>query len=412
MEFIDSKFNYEKCEKHIEHLQKCILDNNRHPSINGFCHNNKISEAFINLNGNINSIETETTKTRIKAIKQNKNNEWIRHKQTKSNRMTHFLAEATKVGVKFQEVPEFRTRITIPIPITKENRNQFSDIEISEIFTHQATIELEKLPKWTVFTDGSTQIENKKCGWGAAIVTEMTQTKIKSCIVMGGAVGVVQNYAAELIAILAICEHASAGKQINIFTDSESSIKATYKFSDLTTRKQTRQPARPILKAIHENIQHKRLKLHLEHVKSHQALTNWKFHGNDIADRVAKIASNLNKNIFYWPNLEMGEAFVCMRNAVSNEILINDPRKEIAEILKLKQLENFKNSSQGIDIRSESSLVTLKKWQKETDGSEMESLGLTLWTRLFPTVLNFRKISSKEHLWPVCCVLCHRLHRQ
>ena len=109
-----------------------------------------------------------------------------------------------------------------------------------------------------MFTDGSTQLTTRKCGWGAIIATKTTPLKISNCVAMGGAVGVVDNYTAELMAILAICEIAPPEKRIKIYTDSTSSIDAIQSFSHLTTRKQNRQASRPTLKSITDAI-HKKI---------------------------------------------------------------------------------------------------------------------------------------------------------
>ena len=222
---------------------------------------------------------------------------------------------------------------------------------------------------------------------------------------MGGAVGVVDNYTAELMAILAICEIAPPEKRIKIYTDSTSSIDAIQSFSHLTTRKQNRQASRPTLKSITDAIHRKKLCIQFEHVKSHQPITNWQRHGNDIADRIAKISSAYNQNPNFWANLEMGEPYVCMKKIETNEVLVNDPRRQIAEILRQKQIQNWQDSSQGIDIRS--GLEKLQKWKRETKGTEIEDFGLIFWTRLFPTAINIRKIASKQQIWPVSCVFCH-----
>lgn len=235
----------------------------------------------------------------------------------------------------------------------------------------------------------------------------MTISRIESCVAFGGPVGVVNNYAAELMAILAVCEIAPLGTNIQIITDSLPSIQAISKFSSLTKRKQIRQPARPILNALNETVKNRHLSLRLEHIKSHQSVSDWKTHGNDIADRVAKLASHCNKNRYLSVNLEMGEGFVCMKRIDNDEPLINDPRREIAEILKQKEIVLWQDSSQGLTIRSTKGLEMLRKWKKETIGTDMESLGLILWTQLFPTSLNFKKISPKNQLWPVSCTFCH-----
>ena len=146
----------------------------------------------------------------------------------------------------------------------------------------------------------------------------------------------------------------------------------------------------------------KKLYIQFEHVKSHQPITNWQRHGNDIADRIAKISSAYNQNPNFWANLEMGEPYVCMKKIETNEVLVNDPRRQIAEILRQKQIQNWQDSSQGIDIRS--GLEKLQKWKRETKGTEIEDFGLIFWTRLFPTAINIRKIASKQQIWPVSCV--------
>ena len=96
-----------------------------------------------------------------------------------------------------------------------------------------------------------------------------------------------------------------------------------------------------------------------------------------------------------------------MKKVETGEILINDPCKEIAQIFKQKEIISWKESSQGLVIRSDFGFDKLKKWKKETFGTTKESLGLILWTQLFPTALNFKKIASKNHLWPVSCTFCH-----
>ena len=88
-----------------------------------------------------------------------------------------------------------------------------------------------------------------------------------------------------------------------------------------------------------------------------------------------------------------------MKKLETNQILINDPRKEIANIFKEKETISWKESSQGLVVRPNSALEMLNKWKKETLGSAMESFGLILWTQLFPTTVNFKKIASKKHLW-------------
>ena len=368
------------------------------PRLTDFATTIKTSELFINLNGNQDSIETN-------SIKQNQNGEWIRERQSKGNRISHFLERALKIGVKFQEVPDIKTKITKPIPLFKSDI--FNDVKVSEPYTSETLLYLQQRHSWTVFTDGSTKIEVGNCGWGAAIVTEMTKFKILSCIAFGGTVGIVNNYPAELMAILAVCELASFGTKISFYTDSLSAIDAISNFESLTTRKQTRQPARPILRAITSTIKNKQLQIRFEHVKSHQSVTDWKTHGNDIADRTAKIASTHNQKLSCHPNIEMGESFVCMKKIDTNEILINDPRKEIANIFKEKEITSWKDSSQGLVIRPKLGLEMLNKWKKETFGTAMESFGLILWTQLFPTTVNFKKIASKKHLWPVSCPFCH-----
>ena len=281
---------------------------------------------------------------------------------------------------------------------------EFHDVQITEIGSRTTEEKLQQMQQWTVFTDGSTKLKTGECGWGAVIATNMTPLHITNCIVMGGAVGVVNNYAAELMAILAVCEKASFGKKIDVFTDSKSSIESVRNFSNLTVRKQTRQPCRPILQKIQKAIYEKRLKSKFEHVKSHQPITNWKFHGNDIADRIAKIASVHNKTKALWPDFASGETFVSMKILESGEPLINDPRKEIAEILRNIRIKEWEDSSQGVDVRR--NIEIFKKWKKETSGTELEDFGLIFWTRLFPTVTNIKKIASKENLWPVSCTFC------
>ena len=133
----------------------------------------------------------------------------------------------------------------------------------------------------------------------------MTRFKIQSCIAFGGTVRVVNNYPAELMAILAVCELASFGVQISFYTDILLSINAISNFESLTTRKQIRQPARPILRAITSSIKNKRLQVRFEHVKSHQPVTDWKTHGNDIVDRIAKIAGTHNQKLSCHPDIEM-----------------------------------------------------------------------------------------------------------
>ena len=262
------------------------------PRLTDFATTIKSSELFINLNGSPHSIETMTAKSRIKTITQNQNGEWIRKRQSRGNRITHFLERALKVGVKFQEVPVIKTKITKPIPLFKSGT--LDNVKVSEPYNSETMMYLHQMRSWIVFTDGSTKIEVGNCGWGAVIVTHMTNAEILSCIAFGGTVGVVNNYSAELMAILAVCELAPLGTKISFFTDSLSSIYAIENFQSLTTRKQIRQPARPILSAIITAITNKQLTVNFEHVKSHQKVTDWKTHGNDIADKTAKTASSHN----------------------------------------------------------------------------------------------------------------------
>lgn len=138
-------------------------------------------------------------------------------------------------------------RTIIPKRIIKE---RFKDVSIVQPLNFETEQEVQSLSEWKVFTDGSTQLQTRKCGWGAIIATNNTPLKISNCVAMGGAVGVVDNYTAELMAILAICEIAPPEKRIKIYTDSTSSIDAIQSFSHLTTRKQNRQASRPTLKSI------------------------------------------------------------------------------------------------------------------------------------------------------------------
>ena len=121
-----------------------------------------------------------------------------------------------------------------------------------------------------------------------------------------------------------------------------------------------------MLKFGYQNIFGKRLQIALHHVKSHQEILEWKGHGNDIADSLAKIASSYNHNTILWPSLEQGENFICMRKIETNELCINDPRKEIAKLLSEKEMKTWEESSQGITARN--SVQPLVKWKRETKG--------------------------------------------
>ena len=118
------------------------------------------------------------------------------------------FAKHNRFGVKFQEVPVVKTRVTKPMPLLQSNMNMFKDVQISEPFNAETLTHLKQMRSWTVFTDGSTKIPTANCGWGAIIVIKLSQFRINSCIAFGGPVGVVNNYAAELMAILAVCELA------------------------------------------------------------------------------------------------------------------------------------------------------------------------------------------------------------
>ena len=76
------------------------------PRLTDFATTVKVSELFINLNGNQKSPPTQTTQTRLFKIKQNDSLDWIRRRQTKGNRITQFLAEANKVGVNSNKSPK------------------------------------------------------------------------------------------------------------------------------------------------------------------------------------------------------------------------------------------------------------------------------------------------------------------